>query len=218
MKAGKSNNLMRKTVTQLCLVLIALLPLLVTGCGLYNDRPVILTPETEEGYREPPRRYIMKQRFFTLGEQFVIKDETRDPVFFVKGKVFSIGDKLSFRDMRGRELAYISQKLISLKPKYRIFRDQRLIANVVKKITLLKDKYTINVPGPDDIKVRGNFGDYEYVFTRNGRNIAVVSKKLFAWTDTYGIEIVPGEDDILILASAVVIDMVSHNRHHEYYD
>ena len=32
----------------------------------------------------------------------------------------------------------------------------------------------------------------------------------FWWTDTYAIDIDDGEDEVLILASAVVIDLVSH--------
>lgn len=40
--------------------------------------------------------------------------------------------------------------------------------------------------------------------------MATVSKRWFTWTDTYGIEIADGEDPVLILASAVVVDMVCH--------
>ena len=40
--------------------------------------------------------------------------------------------------------------------------------------------------------------------------MARVSKKWFRLTDTNGIDIDEGEDDVLILASAVVIDLVSH--------
>jgi uncharacterized protein YxjI len=36
----------------------------------------------------------------------------------------------------------------------------------------------------------------------------VVSKRFFAFSDTYGVDIVDGEDDITILATAVVIDLV----------
>jgi uncharacterized protein YxjI len=32
----------------------------------------------------------------------------------------------------------------------------------------------------------------------------------FSFSDTYGIDVAPGEDDVLILASAVVIDQVCH--------
>jgi uncharacterized protein YxjI len=41
--------------------------------------------------------------------------------------------------------------------------------------------------------------------------VAQVSKTWFSIRDTYGVEIAAGEDDVLILASAVVIDMISHD-------
>jgi uncharacterized protein YxjI len=40
--------------------------------------------------------------------------------------------------------------------------------------------------------------------------VATVSKRWFAWTDTYGIEVDDKEDAVLILASAVVVDMACH--------
>jgi hypothetical protein len=39
-----------------------------------------------------------------------------------------------------------------------------------------------------------------------------VSKRWFAWTATYGVDIAEREDDILILASTVVIDMACQRR------
>jgi uncharacterized protein YxjI len=38
-----------------------------------------------------------------------------------------------------------------------------------------------------------------------------VMKQKVRWTDTYGIDISTGEDDILVLASAVVIDRICHD-------
>ena len=58
--------------------------------------------------------------------------------------------------------------------------------------------------------MEGNFLDREYTFTRAGEVIATVSKKWFSWTDTYGVDVAEGEDDVLILASAVVIDLICH--------
>jgi uncharacterized protein YxjI len=40
--------------------------------------------------------------------------------------------------------------------------------------------------------------------------VAEVSKRWFSWSDTYGVDIREGEDDVLSLASTVVIDMVCH--------
>jgi uncharacterized protein YxjI len=156
-------------------------------------------------------RYVMRQKIFALGDDFVIKDETGADRFKVDGKIFTIGNKLSFEDLSGRELAFIKQRLLSWGPKYEIYRDGNLAAEVTKKLfTLFHCKFVVDVPGPDDLEAKGNFLDMEYEFTRGGRVVAVCSKKWFSWSDTYGVEVAPGEDDVLILASSVVIDMVCH--------
>ena len=68
----------------------------------------------------------------------------------------------------------------------------------------------MDVPGPDDLEAEGNLTDHEYTFTRGGRTVATVSKQWFAMADTYGVDIAEGENDVLILASTVVIDLCCH--------
>ena len=58
-------------------------------------------------------RYLMKQKVFAWGDDFRIKDEGGKDMFFVDGRAFSFGKKLSFQDMSGNELAFIEQKLLS---------------------------------------------------------------------------------------------------------
>jgi len=158
-------------------------------------------------------RYQMKQKLFSFGDDFTIKDDAGNDRFFVDGRAFSIGDKLSFQDMNGNELAFIRQKLLAWGPTYEIEVHGRLVAVVKKKLfTLLRCKFTVDVPGPEDLEAQGRFLDHEYVIERQGREVAQVSKRWFSWTDTYGVDIVSGEDDVLILATAVVIDMVCHQE------
>lgn len=156
-------------------------------------------------------RYLMRQKLFCFGDDFAIKNEAGTDVFFVDGKVFTIGQKLSFQDMHGKELAFIKQKLFSWGPTYEIYRDG-VLAAVVKKhlFTFFRCAFTVDVPGPDDIEAQGSFLDMEYSFTRGGRPVAEVSKRWFAFADTYGVDIADSEDQVLLLASTVVIDMVCH--------
>ena len=79
-----------------------------------------------------------------------------------------------------------------------------------KHFTLFKTRFSVDVPGPDDLEAEGSFLEYNYHFSRGGSTVAEVSKRWFALRDTYGVEISEGEDDVLILASTVVIDMVCH--------
>src|SRR5215831_15591787 len=156
-------------------------------------------------------RYLMKQKLFCWGDDFRIQNEGGEDVFFVDGRAFSIGDKLSFQDMAGNELAFIRQKLLSWGPTYEIQRDGQLAAVVKKELfTFFRCRFMIDVPGPDDLEAEGNFLDMEYTFSRGGTSVAGVSKRWFAFTDTYGVDIGDDEDPVLILASTVVIDMVCH--------
>lgn len=158
-------------------------------------------------------RYVLKQKFWSWGDDFSIKNAAGEDVFFVDGRAFSWGDKLSFQDINGNELAFIRQKLLSWGPTYEIEVHGRLVAVVKKKLfTFLRCKFTVDVPGPDDLEAQGDFFDHEYTFEREGRAVAHVSKRWFSWTDTYGVDISEGEDDVLVLASAVVIDMVCHQE------
>ncbi len=51
--------------------------------------------------------------------------------------------------------------------------------------------------------------EYEYTFERASGVVATVSKKWALVADTYGVDIIPGEDDVLILACTVVIETAS---------
>lgn len=158
-------------------------------------------------------RYQMKQKLFSFGDDFHIKDSDGQHVATVDGKVLSIGDKLVLQDANGNELVRIEEKLIALKPTYEIVRDGTVVATVSKDFfTLFRCSFTVDVPGPDDLAAQGSFGDHEYAFTRSNRRVAVVSKSWFSLSDSYGVEVQDGEDPMLILASTVVIDLCCHKE------
>ncbi|MCK5943422.1 MAG: LURP-one-related family protein [Planctomycetes bacterium] len=155
--------------------------------------------------------YRIREKFWSLGDDFTITDRAGAAIYRVKGRAFSWGDKLSFQDMKGRELAFISQKMLSFMPRYEIRIDGRVFAEVVKEFSWLRKKFVLDVPGPNDYAIDGSFWAHEFVFARRRREVAVVSKKRWAWTDSYGVEIVDGEDDVSILCACIVIDQVLHD-------
>src|SRR5882762_9686010 len=132
-------------------------------------------------------RYILKQKLFSIGGVFYIKDDQGQDVFVVEGKVFSFGHQLTFRDLSGNELAFIRQKLLSWGPTYEIYRDDQLFAVVKKELfSFFKHVFTVDVLGPDDLIAEGDFWDLEYTFIRKETAVAMVSRQWFSWTDTYG--------------------------------
>lgn len=156
-------------------------------------------------------RYQLKQRLLSWGDDFYIKDSLGRDRYFVDGKAFSVGDQLSFQDLNGNELAFIKQQVFNWRPTYEISRGGQVVAVVKKELfAFFHHRFTVDVPGPDDLEAEGNFTDHNYVFTRHGNVVATVSKEWFTFADTYGIEIADDEDQVLLLASAVVVDQACH--------
>ena len=156
-------------------------------------------------------RYMMRQRILSWGDDFSIKDADGRDVYYIDGKVFSFGNKLAIKDRDGAELARINQKLLSFGPQYEIVSGGEMVAVVKKHLfTPFRARFTVDVPGPDDLEARGDFLDHEYVFERGGQVVARVSKKWFSLADTYAVDIDEGQNEVVLLAAAVVIDLVSH--------
>lgn len=158
-------------------------------------------------------RYVMRQKIFSFGHDFTIKDEDGKDVFFVDGRALSLGHKLSFQDMNGHELAFIKQKLLSLGPTYEVYVGDQLMSIVKKELfTLFKCRFHVDVPGPDDLEAEGDFWEHEYSFQRGDELVGSVSKRYFSWSDTYGIDVRNPEDTVLVLTSAIVIDLACHHE------
>jgi uncharacterized protein YxjI len=158
-------------------------------------------------------KFVMKEKWFALGNDFDIMDENGAKAFHVDGRALSFGDKLSFQDSQGHELAFIRQRLLAWGPTYEVLREGKIVATLRKKIfTLFRCKFDVDVPGPNDLEAKGNFFDHEYEFLLQGSPVAHVSKRWFSWTDTYGIEVSSPQDPVLILAYAVIIDLICHEE------
>ena len=156
--------------------------------------------------------FRIKEKFWAWGNDFAVTDAEGNPRYNIDGKAFSWGDKLSFQDASGNELAFISQKLLSWKPTYQILIDGRVFAEVKKEWTWFNKQFTLDVPGPNDYTIDGSFWSHEFTFERGGRTVATVSKKLWSWTDSYGVNIIDGEDEVAVLCACIVIDQVLHDE------
>jgi uncharacterized protein YxjI len=154
------------------------------------------------------RLYLLKQKLASLAGALTITDELGRPRFTVQGKLLAAGDRLSFRDLDGHELAVVEQRLRLGLPCYEIRRDGQ-VAATVRQTAALGQRLQIDLPGTDGLHAAGDFLGTEYAFTRDGRTVATATRR---WTlgDAYGVEVAAGEDDVLILALMVAIERLYH--------
>ena len=158
-------------------------------------------------------RYKIRQNLISIGDDFWIENEQGQRVYKVDGKVLRIRKTLLFEDAHGNKLAQIQQRLLAIRDTMAIEDSNGDQIATVKKalIAPLRDRWSVDVRNGPDLDVQGNIFDHEYQITQGRKQIAQVSKQWFTFTDTYGVEIVDGQNDILILAVAIAIDMMAHD-------
>ena len=154
-------------------------------------------------------RYIIREKLLTFGNDSTIKNEKEQPVFDVDGKALSLLNTLVVRDMEKNKVVTIKQKLPSITPTYEIRREGQESAEISKKlISPFVDRFTVDIPGPDDLQIKGSTSEHEYTISSKDQVVATVSKGWFKELETYGVDIAPGQDDILILACVLVLDLI----------
>ena len=155
-------------------------------------------------------RYQLRQKLFSIGEDFWIENERGEAVYKVDGKVLRIRETFVLEDASGAELATIEAKLIAIRPTMTIERGGKTYAKVKKALfTLIRQHYSIEVEGGPSYEAQGDILNHEYEIAANGQAVATISKRWFAVRETYGIAIAPGRDAVLLLAATVCIDEMS---------
>jgi uncharacterized protein YxjI len=156
--------------------------------------------------------YQMRQKMVAIGDDFYIENQDGQRVFKVDGKALRVRKTLVFEDMSGNELCKIQERMMRVKDSMEIEGPGGDRIAMVKKalISPIRDRWAVKIGDGPDIDVKGNIVDHEYTIGDGGDKIAEVSKKWFRVADTYGVEIEPGQNDALILAVTVAVDMMAH--------
>ena len=154
------------------------------------------------------RRYVMREKMLSLGDDFWIEDDQGAKVFKVDGKAMRIRDKFVMEDTQGNEVATIQERKLSIHDKMAIERGDRKLATVRSAVGW-GDRFKIEVEGGPELKAHGHVIKHDYKIERDGERVATVNKKWFRIRDSYGVEIGPNEDVALILAAVVAIEHMS---------
>jgi uncharacterized protein YxjI len=157
-------------------------------------------------------KYQMREKMFSIGDDYWIETDSGERVFKVNGKALRIRETLVLETPGGDEVFTIQERKLSVRDKMAIERDGHTVASVKKAlVSPLRERFSIDVEDGPDMEAKGNIVDHEYKIERDGDTVAEVSKRWFRVRDTYGIEISPGQDDPLILAITVCIDQMTHD-------
>lgn len=154
----------------------------------------------------------MREKLVAFGNDFVIETAGGVPAFRVDGKALRLRNTIQLLDRSGRPLYRVQERVVRVRDTMVIQRGGRggqTVATIQKAlVTPLRDRFDVKVAGGPPLHVQGNVVDHEYTITRQGAPVATVSKRWFRVRDTYGVEVMPGEDDAFVLAVAAAIDSI----------
>jgi uncharacterized protein YxjI len=120
-----------------------------------------------------------------------------------------IRDTLIFEDLNGGELVKLQTKAVAIRDKMKIERVSGSSGTLAKDlVNIIRDEFTLTMDDGKVIRLKGNFLDHEYEFYDGNNKVGEISKKWFRIRDTYGVQIEPGYDDILLLAATVAMDQM----------
>jgi uncharacterized protein YxjI len=175
-----------------------------------RDRRQERRDERRGGAGSGPEVFRMRAKLVDIGDDYWIETSEGRRAYKVDGKVLRVRDTFTIRDAGGQVVATMQERVARVRDTMKIDRPGKPSATVKKAmITPLRDRYVIEADDVGEISVQGNIVDHEYSFEQGGRKIAEVSKRWLRVRDTFGVQVEPDADEVLVLVATAAIDSMT---------
>lgn len=157
-------------------------------------------------------KLILRNKFFSLGGSSVVNDLNNNPVYKIKGKIFSPTKTKKIYSLDGKLLYIVRNKFFkfTVHKAYVLDDKKQKIAVVKDKFFNVKKEYFI-AGYKDEIKIEGGFMSGHQVILRNGDPIGTIDRKIDL-LDAFSIE--ADETDMpFIIALVIGIDNIVDRKH-----
>lgn len=153
-------------------------------------------------------RYVLKQKFWTLGQSFSIKNADDRELAVVDGNIDVSPNRLTFADPQGTEYASITR---NGQHSFIVARGQENVAWIAPRADgdMKRQRFRIDMPMRPDLKYVETLGLMRAFELRRGEVVvAAASQQPAMGGDLYHVDIPDTEDAVLILAIVIVIDLM----------
>ncbi len=158
-------------------------------------------------------RYVLTRNLWSPGGAFVVREaDSGHESFRVRCQALGAGDKLSFEDTHGDELAYIRQGLhLGVQGlSYEISQSGQLAARV-NLSSRLRQHLLIETPGAGSFTAAGDVLGMDYQISHDDQQVASISTR-GAHDGSYSVDVAAGRDPVFVLALAVTIETIHHQQ------
>lgn len=161
-------------------------------------------------------KLYIKQTVLSARPHFLVKDDVQNDKYNITTEGFvQVGLQLHIYDMDQRKVGRISQKAFSLLPTFRVFRNEEHVATIIKKFTLISQKYEVPELG---WTVEGDFLAHDYTVSDQTGVIMTIKKEWLTWGDTFTVDYKNPAHELEAIALVLAIDCVVDAKEEDIID
>ncbi len=152
---------------------------------------------------------VMTQKVVKLLEEYEVKVGGTIK-YKIKKKVIAVGADFDVFDAVGNKIGLIDQKVANLVKTYDISIQGQPCGTIKKKFPALTKDMNYDARG---WKLDGDALGMNFKFIDSAKNVyATVKKKLIAIGDTYEIEVMNPDDELIVVMLTVILDEAFHSK------
>jgi uncharacterized protein YxjI len=182
---------------------------------VFRDRPSAnLSPgnSSRDAHIQGGIRYRLMQNLASIPDAIIVQTDEGTVAFRIESTRRDMMDMLVIRDMVGRVRCMLPGPQSGPAATDILGGDGRSLARVTRtQISAVRDRFEVDILTGDFWIVIGDVGSREFTLDSPNGRVAEVSRRWFLLPDTFGVEVVPGQDDALVIAVAATIDRLAHD-------
>ena len=148
-------------------------------------------------------KLLIKQRVFSWTDTYDVYDEEGNTKYFVKAEFLALGHQIHVYDRYDNEVGMVKQKLLTFLPAFDLEIGGSPFGRIQKEFTFFTPRYELDYNG---WRCEGDFMAWNYDVYSGCSAVVHISKELLHWGDTYVIDILNPQDEIMALMLAIAID------------
>ena len=161
-------------------------------------------------------RFHIKERAWSLPEEFIVRDDAGSAVFEIRGTFMNIDDDLVLVDRStSHELAraHIKQHPLLLTLRYEIYRNGQLWAHMHDRFRLFHEDFKIETGDSSAMRIKGDTLRWNFsIIDETGHPLAHIGRQYSIFPDCYAIEVTQDVDAVSIVTLVIVMDMVRERK------
>lgn len=153
-------------------------------------------------------RLYAKQKVLKLEDHYAVTDESEAPVYFIDQNLKIFGYDVRVSDKEKNLLFSVEQELMHLMPTYHVRFENGDIMDIKARFSLFKKKIDITYEGKT-LRLEGDIFSWDFrILDESDREVAAIEKKIFAWGDTFVIDVLDDNYADVSVAMMIVVDHI----------